>query len=206
MAKHIFVEKSVVLHLLDKPQLRTHHWEDREENKSPAGFKPTTTWLRGVCSTTELQPQGNGGWEQTNFTFKFAQNFCFHWIGSSSESKFEKFWGKKSSFSTFRRQEKRILRKEKNRKGLINGFSEGWSHLDVDKSIRFVLIESHRFLLIVETGAATSRSPRLLPERQIGWKWPRSAPRPFFQLTDYRQTLFQYPNSWDTFKNIVNLG
>ena len=96
--------------------------------------------------------------------------FAFIGLDPSLNRNLRNFEAKKSSFSTFRRQEKRILRKEKNRKGLINGFSEGWSHLDVDKSIRFVLIESHRFLLIVETGAVTSRPPRLSPERQIGWE------------------------------------
>ena len=31
MAKHFFVGKAVVLHLLERPELRTHYWEDREE-------------------------------------------------------------------------------------------------------------------------------------------------------------------------------
>ena len=58
MAKQIFfVGKSVVLHLLERPDLRTHHWEDCVEKKAqhPSGFEPMTSLLRGVCSTAVLQ-------------------------------------------------------------------------------------------------------------------------------------------------------
>ena len=60
MAKHIFlVGESVVLHLLEGPELRTHHTERIEKRKNaqrPAGFEPTTSLLRGVRSTAVLQP------------------------------------------------------------------------------------------------------------------------------------------------------
>ena len=50
--------KSVVLHLLKGPELRKHFWEDREEKKAqhPVGFEPTTSLLRGMHSTAEVQP------------------------------------------------------------------------------------------------------------------------------------------------------
>ena len=34
--KHIFIGKSAVLHLLEGPELRTHYWWDREDNKKPS--------------------------------------------------------------------------------------------------------------------------------------------------------------------------
>ena len=55
----IFFEgKSVVLHLLEGPELRTRYWEDRKEKKVQhlVEFKPTTTLLRGLRSTTVQQP------------------------------------------------------------------------------------------------------------------------------------------------------
>ena len=51
------IGKSVV-HLFEGPELRTHYWEDREENakaQHPVGFKLTTSLLRGVRSTAVLQ-------------------------------------------------------------------------------------------------------------------------------------------------------
>ena len=46
MAKHIFIGKSVVLHLHEGLVLMTHYWNDREEKKKaqyPTGFEPTTS-------------------------------------------------------------------------------------------------------------------------------------------------------------------
>ena len=52
-----FVGKSVVL-LFEGPELRTQYLKDRKERKAlhPAGFKPMTSLLQGVHSTTMLQP------------------------------------------------------------------------------------------------------------------------------------------------------
>ena len=59
MAKDIFfVGKSVLLYLLERPELRMHYEEDREEKKKvlhPAGFEPTTSLFRGVLSSSGLQ-------------------------------------------------------------------------------------------------------------------------------------------------------
>ena len=44
-------------HLFEGPEFRTHYREDREEKRAqrPAGFKPPTFLLRGVCFTSLLQ-------------------------------------------------------------------------------------------------------------------------------------------------------
>ena len=57
MPKHFFVGKSVVLLLLEGPELRAHYWEDWEEKKAhhPGGFEPTTSLLQGLRSTAVLQ-------------------------------------------------------------------------------------------------------------------------------------------------------
>ena len=53
---------------LEGPELRTHYWEDGEETKSQhlAGFEPTTSLIRGVCSTAVLQPPA---WKRKNKTW-----------------------------------------------------------------------------------------------------------------------------------------
>ena len=55
--KTYFIGKSVVLHLLGGPVLRTHHWEDREDKKVQysAGFEPMSSLLQCMCSTAALQ-------------------------------------------------------------------------------------------------------------------------------------------------------
>ena len=64
MAKHIFIGKSVVLHLCEGPELRRHYWQDRKEKKKakhPAEFEPTTSRVllcrRALyrCATTAAQ-------------------------------------------------------------------------------------------------------------------------------------------------------
>ena len=57
-AKYTFLRKSKGLHLLERPELRTHYWEDGEDKiaKYPAGFKPTTFPLQGLPSTTVQPP------------------------------------------------------------------------------------------------------------------------------------------------------
>ena len=52
-----FIGKPVVWHLLEGSELRTHFWEDGKEKKAqdPAGFKPTTSLLWGMCSIAVLQ-------------------------------------------------------------------------------------------------------------------------------------------------------
>ena len=57
MAKHSFVGKSVVLHLFEGPELRTHYRGDKEE-KSPAPSRIQTHDLNVIrhalyrCATT----------------------------------------------------------------------------------------------------------------------------------------------------------
>ena len=56
LARHIFVGKSVVLHLDKGSDLKMHYWCEREERKAHylAGLEPMTSLLWGMCSTTVL--------------------------------------------------------------------------------------------------------------------------------------------------------
>ena len=54
----VYIEKSVVLHLPEGPELRTHFLQDREEKKKAQDSNPHPKEFCSacVCSTAELQP------------------------------------------------------------------------------------------------------------------------------------------------------
>ena len=78
-AMHFLSKKSVLLHLLEGPELRTHYWVDRDERKSPT---PGRIWTYDLsvarhalyCSTTVLQPLEKAD----QYLVISALTVCFH--------------------------------------------------------------------------------------------------------------------------------
>ena len=74
----VLIGKSVVLHLLEEPELMTHYWEDGEEKKAQdlAGFEPMTSLLLGVRSTAVLHPQPTGVLRYFMNSFQLLKMYC----------------------------------------------------------------------------------------------------------------------------------